>query len=95
MGACTMKRLLAILVILALLALLLLPLLRAFTLVGAHPSQPMAPADLQLEDVSFEADPDLPPSFVAHSAWTDQDFQLTRLSTLVVGPLRVPLSPHA
>jgi pimeloyl-ACP methyl ester carboxylesterase len=31
---------------------------------------------------------------VADSAWTDQDLQLSRLSFLPVGPLRVPLPPY-
>jgi uncharacterized protein len=31
---------------------------------------------------------------IADSAWTDQDFQLARLSFLQVGPLRVPLPPY-
>jgi pimeloyl-ACP methyl ester carboxylesterase len=31
---------------------------------------------------------------VADSAWTDQDFQLSRLSFLPLGPLRVPLLPY-
>jgi uncharacterized protein len=31
---------------------------------------------------------------VADSAWTDQDFQLSRLSFVPVGPLRVPLLPY-
>jgi pimeloyl-ACP methyl ester carboxylesterase len=30
---------------------------------------------------------------VADSAWTDQDLQLSRLSFLPIGPLRVPLAP--
>ena len=32
---------------------------------------------------------------VADSAWTDQDFQLSRLAFQQVGPLRVPLAPYA
>src|SRR5204862_6940383 len=31
---------------------------------------------------------------VADSAWTDQDFQLSRLSFVPLGPLRVPLLPY-
>ncbi|HEV8669473.1 MAG TPA: alpha/beta fold hydrolase [Candidatus Limnocylindria bacterium] len=31
---------------------------------------------------------------VADSAWTDQDFQLSRLSFLSIGPIRVPLPPY-
>jgi pimeloyl-ACP methyl ester carboxylesterase len=31
---------------------------------------------------------------IADSAWTDQDFQLSRLGFLPLGPLRVPLPPY-
>lgn len=31
---------------------------------------------------------------VADSAWTDQDFQLSRLGSLAVGPFRIPLPPY-
>jgi uncharacterized protein len=38
-------------------------------------------------------DPDIS-AVIADSAWTDQDFQLARLSFLQVGPVRVPLLPY-
>jgi pimeloyl-ACP methyl ester carboxylesterase len=38
-------------------------------------------------------DPDVS-AVVADSAWTDQDFQLSRLSSLPLGPLRLPLPPY-
>ena len=68
-----MKRVLAALVILALLSWLVLPLLRAFTLVSSHHSDPVAPADLALEDLRFSVGPDASPSPVRDvevAAWT-------------------------
>ena len=38
-------------------------------------------------------DPDIR-AVVADSAWTDQDFQLARLSFVQAGPIRVPLLPY-
>jgi uncharacterized protein len=38
-------------------------------------------------------DPDIH-AVIADSAWTDQDFQLSRLSFVQVGPVRVPLLPY-
>jgi len=68
-----MKRVLAVLVILALLLWLVLPLVRAFALVSAHHSDPVAPADLVLEDFRVAVGPDVPPSAisdVALAVWT-------------------------
>lgn len=48
-----MKRLVAALVILALLSWLVLPLVRAFTLVSANRTDPVAPGDLVTEDLRF------------------------------------------
>lgn len=48
----TLKRLVAILVVLALLLWLALPLLRAFTLVSALPSDPKPPGDLAVIDIT-------------------------------------------
>lgn len=67
------KRVLAALVILALLSWLVLPLVRALTLVSSHHSDPVAPADLALEDLRFTVGPDVPPSPVRDvelAAWT-------------------------
>ena len=38
------------------------------------------------------SDPDIR-AVVADSAWTDQDLQLSRLSSLPIGPVRIPLPP--
>jgi pimeloyl-ACP methyl ester carboxylesterase len=38
-------------------------------------------------------DPDIS-AVIADSAWTDQDFQLARLSFVQAGPIRVPLVPY-
>lgn len=57
-----MKRTVAVLLIVALLAWLALPLVRAFTLVAAHHSDPVGPADLVLEDVRFAVGADVAPS---------------------------------
>ena len=68
-----MKRVLAALVILALLSWLVLPLVRALTLVSSHHTDPVAPADLALEDLRFTVGPDVPPSAVRDvelAAWT-------------------------
>jgi pimeloyl-ACP methyl ester carboxylesterase len=68
-----MKRVLAALVILALLSWLVLPLVRALTLVSSHHSDPVAPADLALEDLRFTVGPDVPPGPVRDvelAAWT-------------------------
>lgn len=68
-----MKRLVAVLVIAALLSWLVLPLFRAFTLVSAHHTDPVAPADLVVEDLRVEVRADAPPSPVKDvelAAWT-------------------------
>jgi uncharacterized protein len=68
-----MKRLVAALVIVALLSWLVLPLVRAFTLVSAHHTDPRAPADLAMEDVRFTVGADVAPSPVKDvelAAWT-------------------------
>lgn len=190
-----MRRFVAILVILALLSWLALPVVRAFTLVSARHTDPVAPADLVVEELRFVElaawtmhtvhgapavvlvhgfktsreemvpwarflhdggynvllldtrgcgksggstvglgatephdialavdaaraefgtskvavlgislgagavilaaadDPDIS-AVIADSAWTDQDFQLARLSFVQAGPIRVPLLPY-
>jgi uncharacterized protein len=68
-----MKRLVAALVIVALLSWLVFPLVRAFTLVSAHHTDPRAPADLAMEDVRFTVGADVAPSPVKDvelAAWT-------------------------
>jgi alpha-beta hydrolase superfamily lysophospholipase len=50
-----MRRVLGVLIILAIIAWLLLPVLRAYSLVAAHHSEPSVPADLRVADVTFES----------------------------------------
>jgi alpha-beta hydrolase superfamily lysophospholipase len=70
-----MKRAVVALFGVCLLAWVALPLVRAYTLVAAHHTDPVAPADLVVEDFRFAIGPDVPPSpigDVALAAWTIQ-----------------------
>jgi pimeloyl-ACP methyl ester carboxylesterase len=61
------------LVVLVLIGWLALPLVRAFTLVAAHNTDPVAPTDLVVEDVRFAVGADMPPSSIKDvdlAAWT-------------------------
>jgi alpha-beta hydrolase superfamily lysophospholipase len=49
------RRGLAVLIVLAILGWVLLPVVRAYSLVGAHHSEPSVPTDLGVADVTFES----------------------------------------
>jgi uncharacterized protein len=69
----TMRRTVAVLIVFALLAWLALPVVRAIMLVSGHPSDPVAPSDVAIEEVRFAVGADAaqsPIKDVALAAWT-------------------------